>query len=96
MIITAPAGLKVVYADLTLTSGVSVALTTASILGAIQTSPAVHGCCVIETALGATATGIPHKVISATASIDGGIISVSVTFSAEITRDVRVAIFIKE
>jgi hypothetical protein len=98
MLLPQQLGLKVYHADITATDNVAVSLKDASILGGIPSKPAIHGCVVIESALGADADGIPHKVKGAAAEINltTGIISVTVQFSASITRDVRVAILIKE
>jgi hypothetical protein len=98
MLLPQQLGLKVYHVDITATHNTAVDLSTASILGGIPSKPAVHGCVVIESALGGDANGIPYKVLGAAAIIDNstGIISVTVQFSASITRDVRVAILIKE
>jgi hypothetical protein len=98
MLLDKSLGLKVYHADITATDNVAVSLSTASVLGGIPSKPAVHGCVVIETALGADSDGIPYKVKGAAAEINltTGIISVTVQFSAAITRSVRVAILLKE
>lgn len=98
MLLPKELGLKVYHVDITATHNSAVSLSTASILGGIPSKPAVHGCVVIESALGGDSDGIPYKVLGAAAIIDNttGIISVTVQFSANITRSVRVAILLKE
>ena len=98
MLLPKELGLKVFHADITAQHNTAVSLATASILGGIPSLPQLVGCVVIESALGATSDGIPHKVIGAAAEIDNttGVISVTVKYSASITRDVRVALLIKE
>lgn len=98
MLLPQQLGLKVFHADITATHNSAVSLSTAKILGGVPSIPAVHGCVVIESALGGDSNGIPYKVIGAAAEINTttGVISVTVQFSASITRDVRVAILLKE
>lgn len=98
MLLPQQLGLKVFHADITAQHNTAVSLETAAILGGIPSIPQLVGCVVIESALGATSTGIPHKVIGAAAEIDNttGVISVTVKYSASITRNVRVALLIKE
>lgn len=98
MLLPQQLGLKVYHADLSAQHNTAVSLATASILGGIPSLPQLVGCVVIESALGADSNGIPHKVIGAAAEIDNttGVISVTVKYSASITRNVRVALLIKE
>jgi hypothetical protein len=99
MLLAQSLGLKVYHVDITATHNTAVNLETASILGVIPTLPQVVGCVVIESALGGDANGIPYKVIGAAVLQDptaSNVIKVTVQFSASITRDVRVAILIKE
>ena len=99
MLLPQQLGLKVFHADITATHNTAVNLETASILGTISTLPQIVGCVVIESALGATSTGIPHKIIGCSVLQDPSTsnnILVTIHFSAGITRSVRVAILIKE
>lgn len=101
MLLPQQLGLKVFHADITATHNTAVNLETAKILGTISTLPQIVGVVVIESALGSTATGIPHKVIGASVLQDPTTvvpnnILITIQFSASITRDVRVAILIKE
>lgn len=99
MLLPQQLGLKVFHADITAQHNTAVNLETASILGTISTLPQIVGCVVIESALGATSTGIPHKVIGCSVLQDPSTsnnILVTIQFSANITRNVRVAILIKE
>lgn len=92
-------GLKVVHVDVTAQHNTALSLSTASVLGGIPTIPQCVGAVVIESALGAdSTTGAPHKVIGIAAEINTttGIISITAKYSANITRDIRIALLLKE
>jgi hypothetical protein len=98
MLLAQSLGLKVYHVDIEAQHNTAVSLETASILGGIPTIPQLVGAVVIESALGATSTGIPHKVIGIAAEIDAttGVISITAKYSASITRMIRVALLMKE
>lgn len=101
MLLPQQLGLKVYHVDITATHNTAVNLETASILGTISTLPQIVGCVVIESALGGDANGIPYKIIGAsvlqdpTTPVPNNIL-ITIQYNASITRDVRVAILIKE
>ncbi len=99
MILQPQLGLKVFHVDITATHNTAVSLSTASILGGIPTIPQLVGAVVIESAMGANSTtGAPIKVIGIAAVINTttGIISITPQYSETVTRDIRVALLIKE
>lgn len=92
-------GLKVYHVDISAIHNTAVNLKTASILGAIQSKPNLVGAVVIESQLGAdSTTGAPLRVLGIAAEIGSStdIISITAQFSDNVTRTIRVALFLKE